>query len=126
MFFQLYANGGDTEGLFHAGIMSSGFSVPTKDITTVQGTYDLVVDKVGCSNATDTLACLRTVPAESLVKAANADPAGVISFFPREDGAFISMPPIQLPAQGTVADVPMITGMYPPLTFARSLVDICS
>ena len=30
MFFQLYANGGDTEGLFRAGIMSSGFSVPTR------------------------------------------------------------------------------------------------
>ena len=53
--------------------MSSGSAIPTGDITdpTIQNTYDFVVDQVGCSGASDTLECLRTVPADALVAAAN-------------------------------------------------------
>ena len=54
--------------------MSSGFATPAGYITDVQDTYDFVVEEVGCSNATDTLACLRTVPADNLLAAANATP----------------------------------------------------
>ncbi len=77
MFFHLSANHGNAVGLFRAGIMSSGSSVPTGDITDsdMQDTYDSVAEQVGCSNATDTLACLRTVPAESLLAAANNTPS---------------------------------------------------
>lgn len=110
VFLQLYANDGNTEGLFRAGIMGSGFAPPTKDITTVQVTYDFVVDQVGCASASDTLACLRTVPVNSLLAAANVAPGGMISFFPREDGNFISMPPMHLPSKGIIADVPFVTG----------------
>ena len=63
-------NGGNTEGLFRAGIMSSGSAVPTGDISDVQSTYDAVASAVGCSNASDSLGCLREVPAESLLAAA--------------------------------------------------------
>ncbi len=79
VFLHLFANGGDTEGLLRAGIMSSGSSVPTGDITEVQETYDFVADQVGCSSATDTLACLRTVSTDSLLAAANNTPS-FISF----------------------------------------------
>ncbi len=75
VFLHLFANGGDTEGLFRAGMMSSGSSVPTGDITEVQGTYDFVVDQVGCSDTNDTLACLRTVSTDSLLAAANSTPS---------------------------------------------------
>ncbi len=77
VFFQMTANHGNTEGLFRAGIMSSGSSVPTREVTDsdVQDTYDFVVQQVGCSNATDTLACLRTAPAESILAAANNTPS---------------------------------------------------
>ena len=75
VFLHLFANGGDTEGLFRAGIMSSGSSVPTGDITELQGTYDFVVDQVGCSTSNDTLACLRTVSTDSLLAAANNTPS---------------------------------------------------
>ena len=71
VYFQLFANGGKTDGLYRAGMMSSGFGVPTGDITDVQATYDLVVEEVGCATANDSLACLRTVPADSLLAAAN-------------------------------------------------------
>ncbi|RPD58847.1 carotenoid ester lipase precursor [Lentinus tigrinus ALCF2SS1-7] len=116
VFLHLFANGGNTEGLFRAGMMSSGFSLPTGDITEVQDEYDFVVNQVGCSNARDTLACLRTVPADQLQAAANNTPAvgtfaGLVSpFLPRADGRFVTLPPMYLPLLGTVADVPVITG----------------
>ena len=74
VFFHLFSNDGNPEGLFRAGIMNSGSSTPTRHVTDLQGTYDFVVNQVGCTNASDTLACLRTVPAESLVAAANQTP----------------------------------------------------
>ena len=70
----MFANGGDTEGLFRAGIMNSGSSVPTGDITDIQSTYDFVVDQVGCSDESDSLACLRTVSTLELLMAANKAP----------------------------------------------------
>ena len=63
-------NGGNTEGLFRAGIMSSGSAVPTGDISDVQSTYDAVASAVGCLNASDSLGCLREIPAKSLLAAA--------------------------------------------------------
>ncbi|RPD58744.1 carotenoid ester lipase precursor [Lentinus tigrinus ALCF2SS1-7] len=111
VFFNLFANGGNPEGLFRAGIMSSGTAVPTGDITELQGVYDAVVDQVGCTNATDTLACLRTVPADSLLNASNnVSSNDVIPFLPREDGVFVTMPPLQLRSRGKMANVPFITG----------------
>ncbi|RDX42819.1 carotenoid ester lipase precursor [Lentinus brumalis] len=110
VFLHLYANNGDTEGLFRAAIMSSGFAAPVGDITDVQGTYDFIVDQVGCSSADDTLACLRTVPADTLLTAANVAPGGIPAFFPRAGGPLVAMPPMHLPAKGQIAEVPFITG----------------
>ncbi|TFK90947.1 alpha beta-hydrolase [Polyporus arcularius HHB13444] len=109
-FLHLYTNHGDTEGLFRGAIMSSGASVPTEDISEVQGTYDFVVDQVGCANATDTLACLRKAPTESLLAAAKTAPSDNTPFLPRVDGSFITIPPMHLPSKGKIADVPIIIG----------------
>ncbi|KAI0688202.1 carotenoid ester lipase precursor [Cerioporus squamosus] len=115
-FLQLFANDGDNEGLFRAAIMNSGFALSTGDIDEIQGTYDSVVDQVGCSNATDTLACLRLVPAETLLATATGFPtftdyAGLVSpLSPRADGVFITVPPYQQTAMGKIADVPFIVG----------------
>ncbi|RPD58743.1 alpha beta-hydrolase [Lentinus tigrinus ALCF2SS1-7] len=116
VFFQLYANDGNNEGLFRAGIMSSGFALSTGNITEIQGTYDSVVDQVGCSNATDSLACLRSVPADTFLATANdfptfTDYTGLVSqLSPRADGTFLTTPPYQLVNQGKIADVPFIVG----------------
>ncbi|TFK87023.1 carotenoid ester lipase precursor [Polyporus arcularius HHB13444] len=117
VFLHLFANAGDTEGLFRAGIMSSGSSVPTQNITEVQGTYDFVVDQVGCSGTNDTLACLRTVSTDSLLAAANNTPSFISGvqglatpYMPRADGVFVTLPPGQLPLKARMADVPFIIG----------------
>ena len=70
------AHGGDSEGLFRGGIMSSGSSIHTNDITDsdMQGIHDFVVGQVGCTNTTDTLACMRTVSTDALLAAANNTP----------------------------------------------------
>ncbi|RPD58748.1 carotenoid ester lipase precursor [Lentinus tigrinus ALCF2SS1-6] len=117
VFLHMFANNGNTEGLFRAAIMNSGTATPTKDVTEVQGEYDFVVQQVGCSGASDTLACLRTVPAVSLVAAANNSgslngyPAlGGSPFQPRADGVFVSQPPRQLAVNGKAANIPFIIG----------------
>ncbi|KAI0699614.1 carotenoid ester lipase precursor [Cerioporus squamosus] len=117
VFFHLFANNGDPEGLFRGGIMNSGTSTPTGDISDLQHTYDFVVQQVGCSNATDSLACLRTVSADSLLAAANL--TGAVTGFkglagspwlPRGDGVFVTQPPEQLAVHGKAANVPFIVG----------------
>ena len=114
--------------------MSSGSSVPTGDITELQGTYDFVVDQVGCSSSNDTLACLRTVSTDSLLAAANNTPSFIgfsvrdrslsnliteltvrvqglaTPYFPRADGVFVTLPPGQLTLKAEAADVPSIIG----------------
>ena len=61
----LVANGGNTEGLFHAAFMESGFPMPNGDTRQGQRWYDLLVKQSGCAGAIDTLSCIRdTVPDE--------------------------------------------------------------
>ncbi|TFK82846.1 alpha/beta-hydrolase [Polyporus arcularius HHB13444] len=112
----MVTNGGDTEDLFRGAVMSSGSPVPTGDITHLQPQYDTIVEHVGCANSSDTLDCLRQVPADALLSAAATLP----SFFdypglatpwtPRADGVFLKAAPQHLVLSGSVADVPFITG----------------
>lgn len=92
--------------------MSSGFGVSVRDITEVQDTYNHVVEQVGCSTASDTLACLRKVPANCLLAAAKTIPSesGNFPFLPSVDGVFVTTSPLQLPFRNKIADVPLITG----------------
>ena len=105
-----------TEGLFRAGIMNSGGPPPTGDITGLQSTYDFVVGQVGCSSASDTLACLREVPVDDILAAANQTSnafsyAGLnVPYITRADGIFLSEPPRKLSLAGKFAKVPFIIG----------------
>ncbi|OBZ71164.1 Lipase 4 [Grifola frondosa] len=92
----MISNGGNTEGLFRD--------------------YDALVAETGCSSAADTLQCLRQVPLDQLMEAVNKSP-GIFSFqslkltwLPRVDGIFLSDTPQQLVLQGSVADIPFVTG----------------
>ena len=75
----MQANGGDTEGLFRAAFMESGALIPTGTVDNPyeQSNYDQIVRDSGCSNATDTLACLRMVPADVLKAAMDKTPSFV-------------------------------------------------
>lgn len=68
------ANGGNTEGLFHAAFMNSGSPIPVGDITHGQRSYDDLVVATGCQNASDTLQCLREAPYQVLKAAVDATP----------------------------------------------------
>ncbi|KAI0060458.1 carotenoid ester lipase precursor [Artomyces pyxidatus] len=112
----LLTNGGNTEGLFRAGFMQSGSPIPVGDISGGQPYYDALVRGTGCSGSSDTLQCLRDAPYASL-KSAMDDTPGifayqslVLAWLPRADGVFLTAPPQQLVLQGSVANVPIISG----------------
>ncbi|KAJ6624409.1 carotenoid ester lipase precursor [Mycena sp. CBHHK59/15] len=113
---QMLANGGNTEGLFRAGFMESGSPIPVGPIENGQKYYDAIVQQTGCSSASDTLACLRTVPYATLKAAQDASPfifayqSLVLAWLPREDGVFLTDNPQRLVQQGKVANVPFVTG----------------
>ncbi|EIM86909.1 carotenoid ester lipase precursor [Stereum hirsutum FP-91666 SS1] len=114
----LVTNGGNAEGLFHGAFMQSGSPLPVGDITdaTHQAVYDFVVDRAGCSNATDTLQCLREVPFSVFNDASNqtyslfAFQSLNEAYVPRTDGVFLTDYSQQLVLKGEVANVPFVTG----------------
>ncbi|KAF8955263.1 carotenoid ester lipase precursor [Flammula alnicola] len=75
----MLADGGNPGGLFRAAFMESGAPIPVGDITNGQQYYDAIVSATGCSNAADTLACLRTVPYADLKNAINQSP-GIFAY----------------------------------------------
>ncbi|KAL1666163.1 Alpha/Beta hydrolase protein [Schizophyllum commune] len=112
----MLTNDGNTEGLFRGAVMNSGSPIPVGDITNGQIWYDQLVAATGCTNSKDTLQCLREVPYEDL-KAAQDDTPFVFSYqsliltwLPRADGVFLKDNPQALVKQGSVANVPFISG----------------
>ncbi|KAF8895233.1 carotenoid ester lipase precursor [Infundibulicybe gibba] len=112
----MLSNGGNTEGLFRAAFMESGSPGPVGDITHGQQYYDAIVAQTGCSGSSDTLACLRTVPYAKLKAAINLSPSIFayqslhLAWLPRADGVFLTDAPQKLVQQGSVANIPFITG----------------
>ncbi|KAI0699613.1 carotenoid ester lipase precursor [Cerioporus squamosus] len=117
VFMHMAINAGNTEGLFRAAIMSSGSALPTGTNTSdLQETYNVILGEIGCTNASDSLACLRGVSAGSLSAAASKIQNGLgysgvaTVYMPRTDGVFLMEPPQQLALSGQVANVPYIIG----------------
>ncbi|KAF8630270.1 hypothetical protein AX17_005456 [Amanita inopinata Kibby_2008] len=112
----MVAYNGNNGGLFRAGYMESGSPIPVGPIEDGQVYYDAIVSAVGCSSATDTLACLRTVPYSTLKSAIDSSPSLFsyqslrAAYAPGVDGVFLTDNPQQLILQGKVANVPFITG----------------
>ncbi|KAI0029235.1 Alpha/Beta hydrolase protein [Vararia minispora EC-137] len=114
---QMLTNGGNTEGLFRAGFMESGSPIPVGDITNGQPYYDDLVKRTGCTGASDTLQCLRSVDYSTLKNAMDQSPgifayqqSLVLAWLPRADGDFLPDAPQKLVEQGSVANIPFITG----------------
>ncbi|KAH9913483.1 Alpha/Beta hydrolase protein, partial [Epithele typhae] len=101
-------NDGNTEGLFHALWAESGAIQPVGwlDGPRPQAAYDTYVASVGCSDANDTLTCLRQAPADAVTNVSAV--ASVWS--PRADGNVISDLPQTLLMGGHVAKIPIVAG----------------
>ena len=112
--FQLTAYNGRDDHLFRGAIMESGNPVSYGSIRTVQQyqpIYDSIVANASCSNATDTLDCLRKAPFATLNNIFNATGSPTSAFAaPIIDGDFLARyGSIQL-AEGAFVKVPIIDG----------------
>ncbi|KAI3392412.1 hypothetical protein diail_5739 [Diaporthe ilicicola] len=122
VFDQMALYGGDNnyngKPLFRGAIMDSGSIVPADPVDCPKGqlVYDTVVETGGCSGASDTLACLRALPYEKFLDAANSVPGFLgyqsvaLSYLPRPDGTVLPDSPEVLASSGRYAAVPMING----------------
>lgn len=104
--------------LFRAGIMNSGSVVPADSVDCDKGqaVYDHIVAGSGCSDAADTLQCLREVDLNTLLDATTDIPTFLsyqsiaLHYMPRPDNKTISASPDQLIEAGKFAQVPVIIG----------------
>ena len=117
-------NGGDIsykgKPLFRGAMMDSGSVVSADPVTApqAQAVYDYVVNAAGCGGKSDTLSCLRALPYETFLKAANSVPSILsfraldLSYLPRPDPSdnFFAVSPDISVANGKYAKVPIIIG----------------
>ena len=104
--------------LFRGAIMNSGSIIPADPVDCPKGqvVYNTVVAAAGCSGASNTLECLRTVPYQKLLNATNSVPgllsysSVALSYLPRPDGKALTQSPEVLAQQGKYAKVPFIIG----------------
>jgi acetylcholinesterase len=104
----IIAYDGETDGLFRAAILESGNSVgaPLNGTDWYQHMYDDLAKSVGCSNATNSLQCLRDVPYETIA------PYGYtgLEWFHTVDGSLIPRYTQESLMQGKFAKIPIILG----------------
>ncbi|KAM0706607.1 hypothetical protein Q7P35_005934 [Cladosporium inversicolor] len=109
--WHLLAYNGRDDGLFRAGIMQSGNPVAYNSYRSVidyQPGYDGLVNATGCSNATDTLECVRYAPYEQVNNWFNSTEGS--NWNPIVDGDFIARwGSLQL-EDGDFVQVPIIAG----------------
>jgi carboxylesterase type B len=98
--------------------MDSGSVIPADpvDCPRAQDIYNIVVDKAGCSGASNTLACLRSIDYETFLQATTSVPgvfdyqSVALSYLPRPDGVALTQSPDVLAENGQFASVPFIIG----------------
>ena len=107
------AYGGRDDGLFRGGIQESGgapLGGPIPNVTTSQPAYDAIVNATNCTSASDTLACLRTVPSSVLSNIFNASITEATSFSPIIDNDFLTGSPTLQLRNGQFVRAPLLTG----------------
>ncbi|EMD35624.1 hypothetical protein CERSUDRAFT_157488 [Gelatoporia subvermispora B] len=112
---QMVTNGGNTEGLFRAAFLESGSALSFGSVVEEQGSYEALVTAAGCAGAIDTLQCLREVSYSTLQSAITSTQAAFaqaqnVPWQPRIDGDFLVDSGANLVQQGSVANVPFISG----------------
>ncbi|KAH7039810.1 Alpha/Beta hydrolase protein [Microdochium trichocladiopsis] len=108
----LLSYGGRTDGLFHRSIQESGGATTAwyNGTDWYQPTYNTIVDAVNCTDAVDTLDCLRTVPYDKLAPLIDPNLYPGPGWYPTVDGDIMPQFPTELYAQGKFAHVPHIYG----------------
>ncbi|KAK6367473.1 hypothetical protein LTR64_007449 [Lithohypha guttulata] len=111
----LLSYGGRTDNLFHRSIQQSGSATTawTNGSDWYQPIYDDIVNQTNCSEAIDTLACLRTVPYEVLLPLLDKFPTlnGGPGYYPTVDGDIFPMYPTEAYRNGHFAtSIPHLYG----------------
>ncbi|KAF7541294.1 hypothetical protein G7054_g702 [Neopestalotiopsis clavispora] len=104
--------------LFQGAIMNSGSIVPAAPVDGTKGNevYSQVVQAAGCSDASSSLECLRSLDYADFLDAANSVPnilsyqSIALSYLPRPDGKVLTQSPELLLEAGKYAAVPVIIG----------------
>ncbi|KAH6673958.1 lipase [Plectosphaerella plurivora] len=111
---QLIAYDGKSDGLFSGAILQSGSPVaPFRDAAAWQPYFDALVERTGCSDDADRLACLRALPWQTLNVIFNgSQPLSVTAptLSAVIDDDFMTGQAVDLLAQGKFAHVPLLTG----------------
>ncbi|USP82423.1 uncharacterized protein yc1106_09697 [Curvularia clavata] len=107
----LMSYGGRTDGLFHRSIQESGSATTAWKNGTdwYQPLYDDIVNKANCSDAIDTLACLRTVSSDNMFPLLKQPSQGP-GWYPVVDGDILPLYPTELLASGRFAHIPHLYG----------------
>ena len=98
---------------FFFSLQESGSPRTMPDITTQQSLFDQLVADTGCTGSADLIACLRTIPLDTLMTAVNNDPS-FISFNsqdrwqPSVDGHLIVRDPLVSVQEGLYAKVLLV------------------
>jgi acetylcholinesterase len=104
----ILAYDGENDGLFRAAILESGgpSGAPLNGTDWYQHMYNNLTDSVGCTNASDTLQCLRDVPFETIA------PFGYqgLEWFHVLDGSFLKRYGQESLTQGKFTKIPIILG----------------
>ncbi|KAK5628475.1 hypothetical protein RRF57_004190 [Xylaria bambusicola] len=108
----LMSYGGRTDGLFHRSIQESGSAATAwcNGSDWYQPIYDKIVDRTNCTQAIDTLKCLRTVDYDVIFPFLNASALPGPGWYPTVDGDVIPAYPTELLYQGRFAHVPHLYG----------------
>ncbi|ETS84411.1 hypothetical protein PFICI_02436 [Pestalotiopsis fici W106-1] len=110
---QLLAYGGRDDALFRGAILQSGsptLMFPSVTVDEWQPLYDAFVDGVNCTNAADTLACMREVDASALSEVFDSDLTTLERVNPVVDGDFLPDLGANLLNSGKFVKVPIILG----------------
>lgn len=109
VWYQATAYGGRDDGLFRGIIAESGAEgTQPKNLTVPTARYNNITRFVGCDTAADKLACLRSVPFETLNYAITNLTS--TSFYPIVDGDFIPDYSSNLLAEGKFTKRPLLAG----------------
>ncbi|KAI1302478.1 alpha/beta-hydrolase [Xylaria venustula] len=104
--------GGRTDGLFHRSIQESGSAATAwyNGSDWYQPIYDKIVAGANCSEAIDTLQCLRTVDYETIFPLLNSSAIDGPGWYPTVDGDIIPAYPTILLETGRFAQIPHLYG----------------